>query len=161
MSEPVTSGIRIHVPLDPADEQGIDSEGLWAERVSADTFRLQNSPFFAYDLSAQDVVRAEKVEGAWIFREVVERGGHSTYRVYLQDERELSDAEVQEAWKPIAALGALLENANDRFFAVDVPPGAKLEGIYDLLEQAEDSGLWEFEEAHYEPAGGDAGEEAE
>lgn len=151
MSEPVTTGIRIHVPLDPADEQGIDSEGLWAERVSADTFRILNSPFFAFDLSAHDVVRAEKIEGAWQFREVAERGGHSTYRVYLQEERELTDEDVQAAWQPIAALGATLENANDRFFAIDVPPKADLDAIYDLLEQTESKGVWEFEEAHYEP----------
>lgn len=159
MSEPVTSGIRIHVPLDPADEQGIDSEALWAERVSADTFRILNSPFFAFDLSAQDVVRAEKVEGAWQFVEVAERGGHSTYRVYLQNERELNDEEVQGAWQPIAGLGAQLENANDRFFAVDVPPAADLETIYDLLEKGEEDGLWEFEEANYEPGEDDAAAE--
>lgn len=159
MSEPVTSGIRIHVPLDPEDEQGIDSEALWAERVSADTFRIMNSPFFAFDLSAKDVVRAEKVEGAWQFVEVAERGGHSTYRVYLEDDRNLADEDVQEAWKPIEALGAAYENANDRFFAIDVPPTADLAPIYDLLEKGEADGIWEFEEAHYEGPSDEAGQE--
>lgn len=159
MSEPVVSGIRIVVELDPADEQGIDTEMLWTERVSADTFRLNNSPFFAFELSAGDVVRAEKVEGMWHFREVVEQGGHSTYRIYLAGERNLTDDDVQAAWKPIEALGATYENANDRFFAVDVPPAADLDAIYDLFEKGEADGVWEFEEANYESDEDDAATE--
>ena len=152
MSEPVTSGIKIIVPIDASDERGIETESFWAERVTADTFRLRNSPFFAFDISAEDVVRAEKVGSDWLFREVVTRGGHSTYRIYLSNHRQLHDDDVQQAWKPISALGATYENANERFFAVDIPPGKDIAAIYDLLEQGEEAGLWEFEEAHYEPA---------
>lgn len=152
MREPVTSGIRIIVPLDPTDEQGIDTEALWAERVSPDTFRIRNSPFFAFDLSLDDVIRAEKVADDWLFREVVTRSGHSTYRVYLQGDRNITDEDVQQALEPIATLGATYENANDRFFAIDIPPGSNVAAIYDLLEQTEAADLWEFEEAHYEPA---------
>ncbi len=151
MREPVTTGIRIIVTLDPADEQGMDSEALWAERVSADTFRIRNSPFFAFDLSLDDVIRAEKVDGDWHFREVVNRSGHSTYRAYLLEDRNIGDDDVQQAIEPITTLGAEVENANDRFFAIDIPPGKPIAAIYDLLEQTEATGLWEFEEAHYEP----------
>jgi hypothetical protein len=151
MSIPVSSGIKIVIALDPAEQQGVDTESLWAERVSAETFRIRNSPFFAFDLSAEDIVRAEKVGGEWQFREVVERGGHSTYRVYLLNERELNDDDVQQAWQPIAAIGATYENANSRFFSVDIPPGSDIEAIYALLERGEAESIWEFEEAHYEP----------
>jgi hypothetical protein len=151
MSEPVTSGIKIIVPIEASDERGIDTESLWSERVTADTFRLRNSPFFAFDLSADDIVRAEKVGNDWLFREVVTRSGHSTYRIYLQGDSVFQDEDIQQAWQPIAALGAAYENANDRFFAVDIPPGKDVTTIYNLFEQGEEAGLWEFEEAHYEP----------
>jgi hypothetical protein len=151
VSSPVTSGIRIIVPVEDAEERGIETEILWAERVTADTFRLNNSPFFASGLSSQDVLRAEKTPEGWHFREVVSRGGHSTYRVYLTNDRDLRDADIQQAWQPIADLGATYESANGHFFAVDIPPGKDIDAIYDLLDQGEAADLWTFEEVHYEP----------
>jgi hypothetical protein len=152
MTTPVSSGIRIIVPVDEAEERGIETEIMWAERVTADTFRLNNSPFFAFDLSSQDVVRAEKTPEGWHFREVVSRGGHSTYRVYLSDDRDLRDEDIQQAWQPIAQLGATYESANGHFFAVDIPPGKDVDAIYDWLDQGEAADIWTFEEVHFEPA---------
>ena len=62
---------------------GADGELLWAERVGDDTFRLHNTPLFAYGLNFLDTVRTEPDPegGPPHIREVVETSGHQTLRI--------------------------------------------------------------------------------
>jgi hypothetical protein len=145
--------VKIYFRLDPADDQGMESESLSAEPVAPGEFRVKNSPFFVFGISAGDVVCAEPAGDHLEFRSVITPGGHSTYRVYLSGSFIVTDADVQEFWQPIAALGATYESANGSFFAVDIPPGSDIEEIYRLLEAGEEAAIWEFEEASYEPTG--------
>ena len=141
--------IRFH--LDPANEQGVETESVWAEPVGIDKFRVLNSPFYIFGVSAEDIVTASEIGGQLEVREVVSRGGHSTYRVFLQGGRTIQDIDFQLLWGPISSLGATFENANDHFVSVDIPPGGNGAEIYRLLEKGEEGGIWAFEEAHYEP----------
>ena len=147
------SDVKIYFRLDPADDQGMESESLWAEPLAPGEFRVKNSPFFVFGISAGDVVSAELAGDHLEFRSIIAPGGHSTYRVYLASSLLITDADVQEFWQPISALGATYENANGSFFAVDIPPGSNIEEIYRLLEAGEEAAIWEFEEASYEPTG--------
>jgi hypothetical protein len=135
--------------LDPREEQGFETEGLWAEKVGPDHYRILNSPFFVFGISAEDVVAAEHRDRMLTFRKVVSRGGHSTYRIFLQDNRAIQHPDFLARWKSFAALGATYENANNHFVTVDVPPGRDVAAIYKLLEAGEEAGLWIFEEGHY------------
>jgi hypothetical protein len=142
--------VKVQFRLDPANEQGMETESVWAEPLGADRFRILNSPFYIFGISAEDVVAAEEIAGRLEFREVTSRGGHSTYRVFLQGGRTIRDADFQCSWGPISALGGTFENANDHFVAVDIPSGLNVAEIFKLLEKGEQSGLWAFEEVHYE-----------
>jgi len=145
--------VKIYFRLDPADDQGMESESLWAEPLSSGEFRVKNSPFFVFGISAGDVVSAELAGGHLEFRSVIAAGGHCTYRVYLAGSLLITDADVQEFWQPISALGATYESANGSFFAIDIPPGSNIEEMYRLLEAGEEAAIWEFEEACYAPTG--------
>ena len=59
-------------------EGEVDVETLWATPLDNDLYRLENSPFFAYDVSWEDVVEAlrEAPEGFQVFQRVVERSGN-------------------------------------------------------------------------------------
>jgi hypothetical protein len=85
------------------------------------------------------------------FQEVLTRGGHSTYRIFLQGGKAIQEDDFQRYWEPISALGATLENANNHFAAVDIPHGKNVAEIYRLLEAGEDAGIWAFEEGFYNP----------
>jgi Domain of unknown function (DUF4265) len=138
--------VKIRFKLNPEDEQGYEVENLWAELLEDRNFRILNSPFFVFELSCDDVVKADsKLQYAGIVR----RGGHSTYRLFLQGDHTINNPSFQEYWKPISAQGATLENANDRFVAVDVPPKADISAIYHLLQEGENAAIWSFEEGHY------------
>jgi hypothetical protein len=59
---------------------------MWAEPLGGDRYRLQNVPFYAYGLSFDDVVSARQIGGQLFVQDVVERGGHSTYRIFLSQD---------------------------------------------------------------------------
>lgn len=138
--------VKIEFRVDPNDERSVKTERLWAERVGPGRFRLLNNPFFLFGISADDVVEADD---GFKFRRVVSRGGHSTYRIFLQGGRTITEPDFLAYWRPISDLGATFENANDHFISVDIPPGVDVAAIYELMEKGERDGMWAFEEVHY------------
>jgi uncharacterized protein DUF4265 len=147
--------VKIVFQLDPNEQQGYETEKMWAERTGPNEFRILNSPFFVFGVSAEDVVRAAELEeGVYEFQRVVEKGGHSTYRIFLQAETTIDDEAFLVRWARIQALGATYENGNGRFVSVNVRPNSDVRKICGLLEQGESDGVWAFEEANYEGAAG-------
>lgn len=125
-------------------------ENLHTRLVSRKGYILDNSPFYAYDVSYGDTVAAEHKSGRLLFRSVEERGGHSTYRVKLADRR--NHDEFLTSFDNMKALGCTFEGSgavNRKLYAIDVPPSADVGKIYELLEEGEERGEWEFEEAHF------------
>ena len=106
------SKVKVEFRVDPYEQCGVKTESLWAESVGPRLFRILNSPFFLFGISADDVVEAEETEGALKFRRVASRGGHSTYRIFLQNGRTIKDRAFQDYWEPISKLGATFENAD-------------------------------------------------
>lgn len=141
--------VRIRFELDPRDHPAYECENLWAEPVEVGEFRILNSPFLVFGVSANDIVKARKKQGAYRFWEVVRRGGHSTYRIFLSGGRTINDPAFQRLWRRIAAFGCTFENANDLFVTVDVPPPVDVGKVYRLLKEGELNQVWVFEEAHY------------
>src|ERR1700761_8345053 len=101
-------------------EPGYEFETRWAERTADGNYRLRNVPFIAYGYSEQDTVSATEVEGQFIVKQVVERSGHSTYRLFLS--APMGEQEFNPLWQPLAALGCTYERANRRLIGIDVPP---------------------------------------
>ena len=152
MAKELLTGERVKIGfgLNPDDQQPYSTESVWAERVGPDEFRILNSPFFIFGVSAEDIVKAKPDNGGYKFDHVARKGGHSTYRVFLQGGRTLDGEDFRSRWTPIQALGATFENANDRLLSVDVAPGVDIAKVYDLLKQGEADGVWAFEEGNYE-----------
>lgn len=144
--------VKIDFQLNAEDQQGFETENVWAEKVGENEFLVLNSPFFVFGVSAEDIVSAQRHGNAYKFDHVVKPGGHSTYRVFLQGGRTIHDESFQSRWTEISKLGVTFENANDRLVSVDVPPGVDVVSFYALLKQGEDGGVWAFEEGNYEGA---------
>lgn len=139
------STAKIRFELESEAWHGSATETLWAEQVGRGRYRLRNSPFFAFGVSAEDVVFAgeEDEGGAHPFVGVSLRGGHSTYRIMrLADDERL----IKEYWQPLEDLGCTYEEG--RVLAVDVPPTTDIYDVYPLLEAGEAQGAWHFEEGH-------------
>jgi hypothetical protein len=130
----------------PLNDGPIASESLWAEPLESNLFRLRNVPFYLYGVSEQDIVRAEEIEGCLTVSGIIDRGGHSTYRIFLP--AQTSQEQFSADWIPLQELGCTYERATSRLVAIDVPPQADVYAVYDVLERGEKHGRWEFEEGH-------------
>jgi hypothetical protein len=130
--------VRVLFQLGPGAWGGTVTERLWAEPVGTDRYRLRNTPFFAFGVSAEDVVFAEPVDGQLTFKGVSIRGGHSTYRIVVLNADGFADG-----WAPLEALGCTFEEGD--LLAVDVPQQTDIYEAYRLLELGVDAGVWEFE----------------
>ena len=139
--------ITFHLPEEDQTDS-VKSEGMWAFDLGDGRYRLDNVPFFLYGVSIEDIVSAELVDGILVFREIVSRGGHSTYRIYMKGPDRARAAGLEERLAEIKALGASLERANRVLIAIDIPPEADIFAIYKLLEAGEDATLWTFDEGH-------------
>ena len=122
-------------------------ETLWAERVGEDLYRLDNSPFFAYGVSWQDVVEAHPdAHGMLVMSRVVEKAGHRTVRVIFDPGVDESP-DARRILDGVVALGASYEGANPRYLAIDIPPEVDLMEVARYLTNHEVD--WEHADPRY------------
>lgn len=135
----------------PSDDQarGVEAETLWAEQVGPSQYRIKNSPFYVYGVSCGDeVTAAGEQQHVLDFRDIVVRGGHSTYRILIASADGYEDEEFRKAWHPLGQLGCTYEVAKRRWLSVDVPESTNVFDVYRILEEVEGQGIWSFEEGH-------------
>lgn len=149
-AEPQTDApaFKMTIPLAANAWHGFGTETVWVEGLSDGTLRLKNTPFFAKGLSYLDVVDVKIEDDELLFSGVRQRGGHSTYRLILEDAA--TEVQFAERWKALAALGCTYESFADlRLYAVDVPSAGAVKAVYQLLRAGESDGIWDFEEGHF------------
>ena len=138
-----------YVKVRMADEDGY-TETAWAVRVrdDVDHFRLDNSPFYAYRVSTDDVVEGALVgDGLYEFVRVVERSGNRTIRLMFGDER--ADTPFgTEVLGGIRALGCSYEGMFSRVVSITIPPTVELGAVAAYLIS---TGLdWEYADPTYD-----------
>lgn len=136
---------RVVFELEANSWHGFATERLWAERVGPGVYRILNVPFFAKDVSHEDIVSARVEGSALVFAAIVTRGGHSTYRVLIENGPH--NPRFKLRWRALEELGCTYE-FTARLVAVDVPPSTHVHDVYKLLAAGEADGDWEFEEGH-------------
>lgn len=120
------------------EDYSVDIETLWATPVGPDQYQLDNSPFYAYAVSWQDIVYAplDREDGRPSFKEVVKKSGHRTIRIIF-------DQPIQDGNEPdahlhrLGELGCIYEGDNRKLISVDIPPAIELETIRRYLIEHE------------------------
>ena len=124
----------------------VEVESLWAI-PREDGFELDNIPFYATGVALGDVVSVNSADdGGLEFREVVRRGGHSCYRIWLLRKR---PDDPQFTFDELNNLGLKVEIDLNGLLAVDVPPSVSLDLIDRLLVQEKNSGRWGLQDGYY------------
>lgn len=142
------SRTTVAFPLENSSDAVV--ENMHVLHVSGDTYIVDNSPFYVYGISFGDKIVASKSHGKLLFSRILERGGHSTYRIKLPSGR--NHAYFLRYWPALAQLGCSYEGSSAnprRLYAIDLPPEVDVAAVYAILEGHEQAGIWEFEEAHY------------
>ncbi|MEQ1607094.1 MAG: DUF4265 domain-containing protein [Pyrinomonadaceae bacterium] len=95
------------------------SEQIWARQIKADVFEICCIPFFAYGFALGDwVITRDDGDDKYIINSVLERKGHTTYRLFLPSNEE-TNAIIDE----IISLECLVEVRwrKSRLIAIDAP----------------------------------------
>jgi hypothetical protein len=156
MNEPAGAEL---VKVQMADRDGY-KETPWASRVESgvDQFRLENSPFYAYGVSFEDVVEARplgvrRFDGVpmYEFVRVIRRSGNRTLRFAFSEEK--SDTPTgRQVLDEIVALGCSYEGMFNITISVTVPPDVDLQKVAMYLTS---TGLrWEYVDPTYEQVHG-------
>jgi hypothetical protein len=145
-----------YVKIAIRDDDG-DVETPWAVSLGDNLYRLDNTPFFAYRISAGDVVEAlPEADGFLFFERVVRKSGHRTVRVMLTEPAEAEPGPTLLA--DIKRLGCTYEGAYSKLICIDVPPEVSLDAV---AEHLTDMGLeWEYADPTYEDLFPDDGDPA-
>jgi hypothetical protein len=140
---------RVVFDLEPEDDwPPVEREGLWAEPLGEDEYRLDNVPWFARGVASGDRVLAQPdADGVLKVRERLEWSGRYTIRV-IPCGSGTAERQVQEVIDTFSVLGAECEGAlpSFRVIALDIPPTARLSDIKALLIEGEADGRWGYEE---------------
>ena len=108
-------------------------ENIWALPIAADKYRIENIPFFIYDLSLGDVVEATNDEnGDLCFRKVLERSENRTLRARSDSLISNPDLGLRIA-RDLEDLKCKVEIHRDRLLAISVPPTLNITVITDYL----------------------------
>lgn len=114
----------------PDDDGGANVETLWAVPLGEGRYQLANSPFYAYDVSWEDIVFApfNDEEGLPTFASVVRRSGNRTVRVIF-DPRVSSGTASDVVIQGLVAQGCSYEGANPRYISVNIPAQVDLQAV--------------------------------
>jgi hypothetical protein len=129
-------------------QDGSDVETLWAVPVGHDLYRLDNSPFFTYRVSWQDIVRAEPdLDGVLSFVDIAEKSGNRTVRVIMQT-CETTSEEAKPFLDGLLNLGCSYEGFQPRLISINVPPQIDLQTVADYLIAS--GHTWEYADPMYD-----------
>ena len=117
---------------------GEDVETLWAIALDNNLFRLDNSPFYAYDISWQDIVEAtEEAEDFYEFVRVAEKSGNRTVRIIFQNFTG-KDEQGKGILSDIENLGCSYEGANSKLISITIPSTVDFESVINYLSEQND-----------------------
>ena len=133
----------------PNNDGTADVETLWATKLEGDNYQLDNSPFYAYSVSWQDIVFApyDQDEDFPTFQHVVSKSGHRTIRIIFNPPVEDGNSSDQ-LLQGVVALGCTYEGADRGYMSIDIPPGVELETIRSYL--IESNADWEHADPTYD-----------
>lgn len=131
------------------DPSGANTETLWARPTEANLYQLDNSPFFAYGVSWQDIIETRLADDHVLeYVRCVKKSGNRTVRVIFQDYRS-TDPGAEVVLRGLRSMGCSYEGMQPRMISINVPPRVDLGAIANFLKRQ--SGLqWEYADPTYE-----------
>lgn len=140
--------VRFLLPREDDNWPPAESEGLWAERVGEDLYRIDNTPWFVRNLSHDDIVKAlAGSDGVLWAVEKVQASGRQTVRVIARSDGPLhgDPVAVRESFEQLGVTCEVMQQPV-RMAALDIPPGVPPHRVKALLVQRQAEGWWDFEE---------------
>ena len=124
------------------DTDSYKIESLWATKEE-EYYKIDNIPFFIKNIACGDIVSVEEENGALYFDDLMQRSGNSTVRILFKEIKDIEPARIE-----LLKLGCFLELSHiPNLLAVDIPKSLNYNLIKHFLDDGEDRGIWEYQEA--------------
>ncbi len=97
------------------------------------------------------MAKSDVLDGSLVFESVLKRGGHSTYRIQLREQKEYSPNDKYMLMRHLdllIKLGCEFELGDFGLIAVDVGPAMKLGAVAEVLKSGYDDGIWNWQKGH-------------
>ena len=144
--------IQISYPVERDSWDGAVTEDLWVKLVKAlpphrAIVEVRNIPASTKSLSFGDKISVMYREGKVKFDAIVERGGHSTYRIFVEHQ----SPDASRMLDLIKAMGCDWEagpHLSGKLYAVDVPPEVNIHDVHEILDKGRREGHWFCQEGY-------------
>lgn len=124
-------------------EEKIAEESLWIDSLDNDEYQIKNIPFFAPNISYDDIIKVENDDGILYFEEIVRTSEHSTIQVVIF-KHESIDAIIEN----IESLKCSWEGMhNQKLIAIDVPQDVNYSGIKNYLDKQFEENVLDYKES--------------
>jgi hypothetical protein len=134
-------------------------ETLWATPLGDDNYRLDNSPFYAYGISWEDIVEAFPSDDGFLeFARFLTKSGNRTLRVIMDSAEE--NPKSRSVLERITELGCSYEGLHSRLISINVPPDADFDAVTTYLTNDTEMN-WEYADPTYEEITGEQGKSSE
>lgn len=120
----------------------VTREGLWAIPLPNGNFVIDNIPFYAGGISAEDEVEAEIVDGELFFKNLLKPSGISTFRLILTDPA--VNAQVRAHLESIGCKSEY--NQHMGLIAVEIPSDTPIHPFLNYIVEEKGKGALDFEE---------------
>ncbi|NCT41366.1 MAG: DUF4265 domain-containing protein [Alphaproteobacteria bacterium] len=133
----------------PNEDGGVDVETMWAQPRGDDLYMLDNTPFYAYGISNEDIFRASHEPNMEfpVFHSIYKKSGNRTLRImFTQDEAKGSTS--QSTLDYLNEMGCAYEGADASFYAITIPADTDLFEIATFLTDNEI--MWEHSDPKYD-----------
>ena len=134
MTEPSSPDSKVLFRV-PEDDGSAQVETLWATSLGNDEYRLENSPFYAYSVSWEDVVFApfDPAEERATFLRVVRKSGNRTVRVIFDPP--VQDGNVSDrVLQGLVDLGCSYEGIDRLYMSINIPAAVDLSAVCQYLD---------------------------
>jgi uncharacterized protein DUF4265 len=144
--------ILVRIQLEPDAWHGTTSEGIWATLVQPvgdkAIVEVDNIPFYSENLSLGDKICIfRRDDGMILLDSIVERGGHSTYRILVKN-KNIEAAHLLDLLKAMRCDWEKTKFNEGDLYALDIPPEVDIDEVYEILEKGLKNGSWLFEEGY-------------
>lgn len=154
--DPGPSRAHVVFPL-VQDDDGwppVSSERVWAVPLGDDQYRIDNAPWFVWDVAVGDIVRAisEGPTSHPVYAAMLRPSDHVTIRLVCFRSGPLQ-GDLARALEPFTRLGVYGEGVKQYgMLSLDIEPSAPMQQLVALLRRGADDGWWEYEEGRITPA---------
>lgn len=121
--------VKINFVYYDLDEE-LATESVWAEKEN-NYYRIKNIPFFAPNISYDDLISVEEDEEELFFEDIIETSGNSTLQIIIYNKNDIADIT-----KMIEHFGCGWEGSHlEGYISVNVPKEVDYTNVSEYLDK--------------------------